>query len=202
MRVGIAVRRAARAGASIDGRCDAECLELALHTARSQGDDRGCPVLRRAARPARRAERRRAPSGDVLLDHQRPAAARPDAPRRPPRSRPRRRARDLFHCSERPFETRQDPGVHWASAMAQADFVHLHVHSEYSILDGACRVPDLVARAAELEMPSVSLTDHGSMAGAVQLWKATRATGREAGRSAARSTSPATARRTRRATRT
>src|SRR6185437_10410043 len=54
---------------------------------------------------------------------------------------------------------------------------HLHVHSEYSILDGACRVPDLVARAAELEMPSVSLTDHGSMAGAVQLWKATRGTG-------------------------
>src|SRR5947207_8130287 len=58
-----------------------------------------------------------------------------------------------------------------------ADFVHLHVHSEYSILDGACRVSDLVARAAELEMPSVSLTDHGSMAGAVQLWKATRGTG-------------------------
>src|ERR1700751_5723825 len=61
--------------------------------------------------------------------------------------------------------------------MAQADFVHLHVHSEYSILDGACRIPDLVARAAELEMPAVSLTDHGSMAGAVQLWKATRGTG-------------------------
>jgi DNA polymerase-3 subunit alpha len=61
--------------------------------------------------------------------------------------------------------------------MAQADFVHLHVHSEYSILDGACRVSDLVARAAELEMPSVSLTDHGSMAGAVQLWKHTRSTG-------------------------
>ncbi len=58
-----------------------------------------------------------------------------------------------------------------------AEFVHLHVHSEYSILDGACRVPDLVKRAAELEMPSVSLTDHGSMAGAVQLWKATRSTG-------------------------
>jgi DNA polymerase III subunit alpha len=61
--------------------------------------------------------------------------------------------------------------------MAEADFVHLHVHSEYSILDGACRVSDLVARAAELEMPSVSLTDHGSMAGAVQLWKHTRSTG-------------------------
>jgi DNA polymerase-3 subunit alpha len=61
--------------------------------------------------------------------------------------------------------------------MAQADFVHLHVHSEYSILDGACRIPDLVSRAAELEMPAVSLTDHGSMAGAVQLWQKTRNTG-------------------------
>src|ERR1700750_1062979 len=61
--------------------------------------------------------------------------------------------------------------------MAQADFVHLHVHSEYRILDGACRISDLVARAAELEMPSVSLTDHGSMAGAISLWKATRDTG-------------------------
>ena len=61
--------------------------------------------------------------------------------------------------------------------MPAADFVHLHVHSEYSILDGACRIPDLVARAAEFEMPAVSLTDHGSMAGAVQLWKATRKTG-------------------------
>src|SRR5450432_4431711 len=58
-----------------------------------------------------------------------------------------------------------------------APFVHLHVHSEYSILDGACRVPDLVQRAAELEMPAVTLTDHGSMAGAVQLWKATKGTG-------------------------
>ncbi|HEY6961930.1 MAG TPA: DNA polymerase III subunit alpha, partial [Gaiellaceae bacterium] len=61
--------------------------------------------------------------------------------------------------------------------MAQADFVHLHVHSEYSILDGACRVKDLVERAAEFEMPAVGLTDHGSMAGAVQLWKQTRSTG-------------------------
>src|SRR5262249_35851982 len=56
---------------------------------------------------------------------------------------------------------------------------HLHVHSEYSILDGACRIPDLVARAAELEMPSVGLTDHGSMAGPVQLWKEARGTGRK-----------------------
>jgi DNA polymerase-3 subunit alpha len=52
-----------------------------------------------------------------------------------------------------------------------AGFVHLHVHSEYSILDGACRIPGLAARAAELEMPAVSLTDHGSLAGAVELYQ-------------------------------
>ena len=54
---------------------------------------------------------------------------------------------------------------------AAPDFVHLHVHSEFSILDGACRIPELAARAAELEMPAVGLTDHGSLAGAVGLVK-------------------------------
>jgi DNA polymerase-3 subunit alpha len=52
-----------------------------------------------------------------------------------------------------------------------AGFVHLHVHSEYSILDGACRIPALAAQAAEFEMPAVGLTDHGSMAGAVELYR-------------------------------
>ena len=55
--------------------------------------------------------------------------------------------------------------------MSEAPFVHLHVHSEYSILDGACRIPALAARAAELEMPAVTLTDHGSLAGAVELYR-------------------------------
>ena len=55
--------------------------------------------------------------------------------------------------------------------MPEAPFVHLHVHSEYSILDGACRIPGLAKRAAELEMPAVSLTDHGSLAGAVELYR-------------------------------
>ena len=50
-------------------------------------------------------------------------------------------------------------------------FVHLHVHSEYSILDGACRIPELAKRAAEFEMPAVALTDHGSLAGAVELYR-------------------------------
>jgi DNA polymerase-3 subunit alpha len=58
--------------------------------------------------------------------------------------------------------------------VSEAPFVHLHVHSEYSILDGACRIPALAARAAELEMPAVTLTDHGSLAGAVELYREAR----------------------------
>ncbi|HSI98125.1 MAG TPA: DNA polymerase III subunit alpha, partial [Gaiellaceae bacterium] len=53
-------------------------------------------------------------------------------------------------------------------------FVHLHVHSEYSILDGACRIPALVEKAARLEMPAVALTDHGSLAGAIELYREAR----------------------------
>ena len=67
-------------------------------------------------------------------------------------------------------------GTTIASALS-APFVHLHVHSEFSILDGACRIPDLVARAAELEMPAVALTDHGSLAGAVELYRRCDKTG-------------------------
>jgi DNA polymerase III subunit alpha len=51
------------------------------------------------------------------------------------------------------------------------NFVHLHCHSEYSILDGACRIREVVERAAEFEMPAVTVTDHGSMAGAVELYR-------------------------------
>jgi DNA polymerase-3 subunit alpha len=61
--------------------------------------------------------------------------------------------------------------------VSEAPFVHLHVHSEYSILDGACRIPALAARAAELEMPAVTLTDHGSLAGAVELHREAKAHG-------------------------
>jgi len=61
--------------------------------------------------------------------------------------------------------------------MAEAPFVHLHVHSEYSILDGACRIPKLAERAAELGMPAVALTDHGSLAGAIELHREARKAG-------------------------
>ena len=52
-----------------------------------------------------------------------------------------------------------------------ADFVHLHVHSGYSLLDGAGRVSDLVRRAGEAGMDAVALTDHGNMYGAVEFYK-------------------------------
>jgi DNA polymerase-3 subunit alpha len=45
-------------------------------------------------------------------------------------------------------------------------FVHLHCHSEYSLLDGANRVGDLIQRAKEFEQPGLALTDHGVMYGA------------------------------------
>lgn len=53
-------------------------------------------------------------------------------------------------------------------------FVHLHVHSHYSLLDGLSKVSDLVARVRELEMSAVALTDHGVMYGSVEFYQACR----------------------------
>ena len=53
-----------------------------------------------------------------------------------------------------------------------AEFVHLHVHSEYSLLDGLSSCQELAARAAELRMPALALTDHGAMFGAIQFYEA------------------------------
>jgi DNA polymerase-3 subunit alpha len=53
-----------------------------------------------------------------------------------------------------------------------SDFVHLHVHSEYSLLDGAARINDLVGQAVALGMKSLALTDHGVMYGAIPFYKA------------------------------
>lgn len=51
-----------------------------------------------------------------------------------------------------------------------SNFVHLHLHSEYSLLDGACRIKDIVKRAAELGQDAVAVTDHGVMYGAVEFY--------------------------------
>ncbi|MCB9423439.1 MAG: DNA polymerase III subunit alpha [Ardenticatenaceae bacterium] len=56
-------------------------------------------------------------------------------------------------------------------------FVHLHCHSEYSLLDGLSRVNDLVARAAELDQPAIALTDHGAMYGTMPFYRAAKAAG-------------------------
>ena len=56
-------------------------------------------------------------------------------------------------------------------------FAHLHVHTEYSLLDGACRIPDLVKRAKEMGMDSLAVTDHGVMYGAVAFYQACSAEG-------------------------
>ena len=51
------------------------------------------------------------------------------------------------------------------------DFVHLHVHTEYSMLDGAARLDDLFARTGELGMTSIAMTDHGNVFGAYDFYK-------------------------------
>ncbi|MEI6914880.1 MAG: DNA polymerase III subunit alpha, partial [Armatimonadota bacterium] len=61
--------------------------------------------------------------------------------------------------------------------MAKPQFVHLHAHSEYSLLDGACRIKHMVKKAAELEMPALALTDHGVMYGAIQFYEAAKDVG-------------------------
>src|SRR5256714_10887877 len=61
--------------------------------------------------------------------------------------------------------------------MSSPESVHLHVHSEYSLLDGACNIDNLAGRAAAFGQPALGLTDHGVMNGAVELYKACRKNG-------------------------
>ena len=56
--------------------------------------------------------------------------------------------------------------------MSTDPFVHLHLHTEYSLLDGAIRIPDLMKKAAELGMPAVAMTDHGNLYGAIEFYQA------------------------------
>ena len=56
-------------------------------------------------------------------------------------------------------------------------FVHLHTHTEYSMLDGAARLTDLFAEAARMGMPALAMTDHGNVFGAFDFWKKATAAG-------------------------
>lgn len=56
-------------------------------------------------------------------------------------------------------------------------FVHLHLHTEYSLLDGAVRIPDLMKRTKELGMPAVAMTDHGNLYGAIEFYMAAKKSG-------------------------
>jgi DNA polymerase-3 subunit alpha len=61
--------------------------------------------------------------------------------------------------------------------LTSPNFVHLHNHTEFSLLDGASRISELFARAAELEMPALAITDHGAMFGALDFYEAGCAAG-------------------------
>ena len=51
-----------------------------------------------------------------------------------------------------------------------SEFVHLHLHTQYSLLDGAIRIDSLLERVAQMKMPAVAITDHGTMFGAIDFY--------------------------------
>ena len=61
--------------------------------------------------------------------------------------------------------------------MSETPFVHLHLHSQYSLLDGAIKINPLFDRAKALQMPAVALTDHGNLFGAVEFYEHAREAG-------------------------
>lgn len=61
--------------------------------------------------------------------------------------------------------------------IASPSFVHLHLHTQYSLLDGAIRLDDLIAKAKEYNMPAVAITDHGNMFGAAEFYLACKKSG-------------------------
>jgi len=59
----------------------------------------------------------------------------------------------------------------WPEKMYHTDFVHLHVHTQYSLLDGACRISELVNKAVEYRMPALAIADHGNIFGAIEFYE-------------------------------
>src|SRR5438270_13693150 len=61
--------------------------------------------------------------------------------------------------------------------MPSDSFVHLHLHTEYSFLDGLVRTKELMKKAAEFNMPAVAMTDHGNLFGAIEFYQAAKDAG-------------------------
>ncbi len=61
--------------------------------------------------------------------------------------------------------------------MSNADFIHLHNHTQYSLLDGACHIDKFLKRAKELNFPALAITDHGNMFGAIEFYKKAKKAG-------------------------
>src|SRR5438046_3775454 len=74
--------------------------------------------------------------------------------------------------------------------MPRDSFVHLHLHTEYSLLDGAVRMRELMNEAVKMKMPAVAITDHGNLFGAIDFYQCARRRGSNRS-SVARPTSPA-----------
>jgi DNA polymerase-3 subunit alpha len=61
--------------------------------------------------------------------------------------------------------------------MPRSDFVHLHVHTQYSLLDGACTLKKLTSLANRLQMTSLAITDHGNLFGAIEFYQEAQSAG-------------------------
>src|SRR5438874_9518968 len=86
-----------------------------------------------------------------------------------PRCRPSR-ARIVMSPPRRSFRYR-------TASMAETPFVHLHNHTDYSLLDGACEIDQLMDVVEQQKMPAVAMTDHGNLFGAVSFYNAANAKG-------------------------
>ena len=75
------------------------------------------------------------------------------------------------------FDLEVGAGMPGSTQPGDGSFVHLHVHSDYSMLDGAARVADLFSACEQMGMPAIAITDHGNTFGAYEFYKSSKATG-------------------------
>ena len=75
------------------------------------------------------------------------------------------------------FELWESHPPSYTARMGKAEFVHLHLHTEFSLLDAACKIDHLMKHATELEFPAMAMTDHGVMYGAIEFYQAAKKSG-------------------------